>query len=62
MSPVTETVLERGADLATEHYCVQESKDSKILAFEKGKIQVILWIIQIIRHNHMQNKQKRKEM
>ena len=38
MSPVTETVLERGSDLATEHYCVQESKDSKILAFEKGKI------------------------
>ena len=38
MSPVTETVLDRGSDLATEHYCVRESKDSRILAFEKGKI------------------------
>lgn len=38
MSPVTETVLDRGSDLATEHYCVQESKDSRILAFEKDKI------------------------
>lgn len=38
MSPVTETVLDRGSDLATEHYCVQESKDSRTLAFEKGRI------------------------
>ena len=38
ISPVTETVLDRGSDLATEHYCVQESKDSKTLAFEKGRI------------------------
>ena len=38
MTPVTETLLERGSDLATEHYCVQESNNTRILAFEKGSI------------------------
>lgn len=37
-SPVRETTLERGADLATEYYSVQESISSKLLALGKGRI------------------------
>lgn len=36
ISPVTETTLERDADLATERYFVRELVGSKMLAFEKG--------------------------
>lgn len=37
-TPVTETVLERGSDLATVNYCVQESNNSRLLLGEKGRI------------------------
>ena len=36
LSPIEETTLERGADLATEQYSVQESKGGRLLAYEKG--------------------------
>lgn len=38
ITPITETILERGSDLATEHYRIQESNNSRILALQKNKI------------------------
>lgn len=38
MSPVTEINLQRSRDLATEYYTVEQSKDSRILAFDRDRI------------------------